>query len=104
MKVHNGSLEGAINKFKAICRSHSPKLEFKNVIYTRKARENFAKSAALKWSFSYVYKLGPDKTLSDKLMTELLWDPKIQFPYNLKGAVALASDDEANFDDDDDDY
>ena len=54
-----------------------------------------AKSAALKCYFSYVYKQGPDKTSSDRLMTELLWDPKIQFSYNLKGAVALISDDEA---------
>ena len=102
MQVHTGSLEDAVNKFKAICRSHSPPLEFKNVINTRAARENFAKSAALKCSFSYLYKQGPDKSLSEKLMTELLWDPKVQFPYNLKGTVALVSDDEADNDDNDD--
>ena len=34
---------------------------------------------------------------------KLLRDPKVQFPYNLKGAVALVSDNEANNGDDDDD-
>ena len=86
--------EDAINKFKSLCRANAPILDFKNVDCSKTIRDKFSKAKARKCSFFYVYKQGPDQTLSSKLMTTLLWNNDVSFPYRLETDVAQESDDE----------
>jgi hypothetical protein len=89
-----GSDRNAINKIKQICRQHVPPVEYNDVDATQQAREKFAEAKVHKCSMDYVYKQGPDKKLSDLIMTKLPWQAGVSFPYNLKGDVAEESDDD----------
>jgi hypothetical protein len=77
-----------------LCKAHSPPLEYNNVNCSVVAREKFSKAKARKCSFNYVYKQGPEKVLSKDLMTTLLWNTNVHFPYSLENDVAQVSDDE----------
>jgi len=67
---------------------------YNDVDITQPAREKFAEAKVPKCSMDYVYKQGPDKNLSDLIMTKLPWQAGVSFPYNLKGDVAEDSGDD----------